>query len=123
MARYDYECEDCGHAFEAHQAMADAKLVDCPACQQPTLNRLPSAGAGPVFKGIFPGQDHARMRKADELIEKAKRARKMKYHQHVPMDEPIKEKDVDLTKPDDLAPIRGPRVLPGPSEPPCPEPT
>lgn len=43
MPIYEYQCEDCGHALEALQKMADAPLRDCPECSAPRLRRLISA--------------------------------------------------------------------------------
>ncbi len=43
MPLYEYACRDCGHEFEALQKMADAPLVDCPACQAPALTKKVSA--------------------------------------------------------------------------------
>ena len=37
MPIYQYQCADCGHALEALQKMSDPKLVDCPACNAPSL--------------------------------------------------------------------------------------
>lgn len=51
MPTYEYECEGCGHKFEAFQSMSDAALKDCPACNTPRLHRLIGAGAGIIFKG------------------------------------------------------------------------
>ena len=124
MPRYGYECENtaCGVTFDFVQKMSDEKLVDCPKCNEPKLNRLPSAGVGPVFKGIFPGQDHIRMSAADKLIEKAKIARKIRHYGLWDPDEKIKESDIDLSLPDELPTIPGPPVIPGPPQP-CAEPT
>ena len=43
MPIYEYVCESCGHHLEALQKMADAPLVDCPDCNQPTLKKKISA--------------------------------------------------------------------------------
>lgn len=51
MPTYDYLCSNCGHKFEAFQSMKDAKLVQCPECEQNTLERLIGGGAGLIFKG------------------------------------------------------------------------
>jgi putative FmdB family regulatory protein len=50
MPIYEYECNACGHQFEAIQKMSDAPLVDCPACNKPQLKKLISA-AGFRLKG------------------------------------------------------------------------
>ncbi len=39
MPIYDYRCQACGHELEAMQKMAAAPLVDCPACNKPTLKK------------------------------------------------------------------------------------
>ena len=43
MPIYEYRCNACQHELEALQKMSDDPLVDCPACQQPELNKLISA--------------------------------------------------------------------------------
>jgi putative FmdB family regulatory protein len=52
MPTYDYECQTCGHHFEAKQSMKDAHLTDCPleACSGP-VKRLIGLGSGFIFKG------------------------------------------------------------------------
>jgi putative FmdB family regulatory protein len=43
MPIYEYACKNCDHTLEALQKIADAPLVDCPACGKPALRRLLSA--------------------------------------------------------------------------------
>jgi putative FmdB family regulatory protein len=50
MPIYEYQCESCGHALEALQKLSDARLVDCPACNKPSLKKQISA-AGFRLKG------------------------------------------------------------------------
>lgn len=52
MPTYDYECQTCGHHFEAKQSMKDPHLTDCPqeACAGPVKRKI-GAGAGFIFKG------------------------------------------------------------------------
>ncbi len=50
MPIYEYRCEACNHIEEALQKMSDAALVDCPACNKPTLKKQISA-AGFRLKG------------------------------------------------------------------------
>ncbi len=52
MPTYDYECQTCGHLFEAKQSMKDAHLTDCPqeACPGPIKRKI-GLGAGLIFKG------------------------------------------------------------------------
>ncbi len=45
MPIYEYRCESCGEELEKLQRMSDDKLVDCPACGEPSLKRLVSAVA------------------------------------------------------------------------------
>jgi len=45
MPIYEYHCESCAHKLEKLQRMSEEKLVDCPACGEPTLKRLVSAAA------------------------------------------------------------------------------
>lgn len=51
MPTYEYECENCRHAFEEFQAMSDKPLRKCPKCGKLKLLRLIGAGAGIIFKG------------------------------------------------------------------------
>ena len=50
MPIYEYQCGSCGHALEALQKLSDALLVDCPACNKPSLKKQISA-AGFRLKG------------------------------------------------------------------------
>ena len=45
MPIYEYGCKSCGHDMEALQKMSDPALIDCPACQKPTLVKKISAAA------------------------------------------------------------------------------
>lgn len=51
MPTYQYECEACGHEFEALQSMTEAKLTKCPKCGKKKLARLIGSGSGMIFKG------------------------------------------------------------------------
>lgn len=50
MPTYEYRCNECGHRFEAFQAMSDDPLQKCPECSG-GVQRLISAGGGVIFKG------------------------------------------------------------------------
>ncbi|QIK37466.1 zinc ribbon domain-containing protein [Caldichromatium japonicum] len=50
MPIYEYRCDNCGHELEHLQKVTDPVLVDCPACEQPTLKKQVSA-AGFRLKG------------------------------------------------------------------------
>ena len=43
MPIYEYRCESCEHRLEKLQRLSEGVLVDCPACNHPTLKRLVSA--------------------------------------------------------------------------------
>ncbi|MFP4211253.1 MAG: FmdB family zinc ribbon protein [Alkalispirochaeta sp.] len=51
MPTYDYQCDACGHQFEAFQSMKDDALRVCPSCNESALRRLISGGTGVIFKG------------------------------------------------------------------------
>jgi putative FmdB family regulatory protein len=40
---YEYQCEKCGHQLEVLQSISDQPLCDCPACHEPSLNKLISS--------------------------------------------------------------------------------
>ena len=45
MPTYEYECEACGHRFEARQPITADPLKQCPACRG-RVHRVLSGGAG-----------------------------------------------------------------------------
>ena len=51
MPTYDYECRDCGHAFEKFQSITASSIRKCPDCGKLKVKRLIGAGAGIIFKG------------------------------------------------------------------------
>ena len=51
MPTYDYECNDCGHAFELFQGMNDKPKKKCPECKKMKLQRLIGTGGAILFKG------------------------------------------------------------------------
>ena len=52
MPTYEYECQKCGHRFDAFQSMSADRLKDCPEKRcKGKLKRLIGAGAGLIFKG------------------------------------------------------------------------
>ena len=50
MPTYSYQCQDCGHEYDAFQSMKDDPDTVCPKCGG-RVERLIGAGAGIVFKG------------------------------------------------------------------------
>lgn len=51
MPTYDYECQACGHKFEAFQSIKEGALRKCPECAKLKLKRLIGTGAGVIFRG------------------------------------------------------------------------
>jgi len=45
MPIYEYQCQACGHHFEAIQRISDSPLKDCPSCEAPQVRKLVSAAA------------------------------------------------------------------------------
>lgn len=43
MPIYEYQCQACGHSFDAIQKFSDAPLSQCPECQKEALSKLISA--------------------------------------------------------------------------------
>jgi len=49
MPTYQYQCRDCGHAFEQFQKFSEDPLTDCPACEGSVQRVIQNVGV--VFKG------------------------------------------------------------------------
>ena len=66
MPTYQYECQSCGHVFEAFQQMSDKPLSECPKCKK-SVKRLIGAGAGIIFKGKgFYATDYRKTKSHDD---------------------------------------------------------
>ena len=50
MPTYDYQCQSCGHEFEAFQSIAAEPLQNCPVCGK-QVRRLIRGGSGLIFRG------------------------------------------------------------------------
>lgn len=50
MPIYEYQCQSCGHEYEALQKISEPPLIECPACKKPDLAKKISA-AGFRLKG------------------------------------------------------------------------
>ena len=51
MPTYEYECNDCDHAFEKFQSITAKPTKKCPVCGKRKVRRLIGAGAALIFKG------------------------------------------------------------------------
>ena len=51
MPTYEYQCRECGHAFEEYQSITADALVICPNCGKHSLRRVMGGGGGLIFKG------------------------------------------------------------------------
>lgn len=51
MPTYDYKCEECGYQFEKFHSITADPIKQCPKCEQQSVKKLISAGAGVIFKG------------------------------------------------------------------------
>jgi putative FmdB family regulatory protein len=51
MPTYDYQCDSCGHEFEAYESIMAEPRTDCPECRLPKLRRKIGPGAAILFKG------------------------------------------------------------------------
>lgn len=65
MPLFDYRCVECGHEFEALQAINEAVLTDCPKCDMVALQKQLSA---PHF--TFGDEDSARKQLMREEVKK-----------------------------------------------------
>jgi putative FmdB family regulatory protein len=48
---YEYECDDCGHNFDAFQLINEKPFKKCPSCGRRKLRRVIGPGAAVIFKG------------------------------------------------------------------------
>lgn len=68
MPTYVYECRKCGHRFELFHSIKDETPKRCPRCKGRAV-RVPSGGAGILFKG---SGFHATDYRSRDYREKAK---------------------------------------------------
>ena len=48
---YEYQCTECGHAWEQSQKISEPPEKKCPACGKEAAKRLISGGTGFQLKG------------------------------------------------------------------------
>lgn len=48
---YEYECQSCGHHWEAEQRITEEPVRDCPKCGEPKAKRLISGTPAHILKG------------------------------------------------------------------------
>jgi putative FmdB family regulatory protein len=59
MPTYEFRCENCGNRFELFLPITAGDPEGCPECGHGPIRRLPSPGAGLIFKGSgFYATDH-----------------------------------------------------------------
>ena len=51
MPTYEFRCKACGHRFERFLSITAEDPESCPVCGRGPIRRLPSSGAGLIFKG------------------------------------------------------------------------
>lgn len=67
MPTYEYECKKCFHRIELLQSIRERPKKRCPKCNNLSLERLISSGAGLIFKGSgFYITDYCRPQKKNE---------------------------------------------------------
>ena len=59
MPTYEFRCENCDNRFELFLPITAGDPESCPECGQGPIQRLPSLGAGLIFRGSgFYATDH-----------------------------------------------------------------
>ena len=82
MPTYDYECDACGHEFEAFQSISEPVKKKCPECGKRKLRRLFGTGGAIVFKGSgfyqtdYRSESYKKSAKADKEASKPKSDKK-----------------------------------------------
>jgi len=51
MPTYEYQCSECGYAFEEYQSITAPAIRRCPKCQKNKVQRLIGCGSALIFKG------------------------------------------------------------------------
>ena len=78
MPTYEYQCDACGHQFEAFQSITAGALRKCPECNKLKLKRLIGTGGGVIFKGSGFWQTDYRSESYKSGAEKDKKASESK---------------------------------------------
>src|SRR5262245_13521026 len=103
MPTYEYECRKCGHRFELFHSIKDETPKRCPRCKGRAV-RVPSAGAGILFKGSgfyitdYRSQDYRKQAKEEKgggakpAESKAKESKESKTSESKPPESRPKDK-------------------------------
>ncbi|MCP4713247.1 MAG: zinc ribbon domain-containing protein [Planctomycetes bacterium] len=51
MPTYEYQCSECGYAFEEFQSITAPAIRRCPECSKNKVQRLIGCGSAVIFKG------------------------------------------------------------------------
>ena len=99
MPTYDYQCKECGHAFELFQQMSDSIKKKCPQCSKLKLKRLIGSGAGVMFKGSgfyetdYRSASYQKDKKAAESNSSTEKSKKQDSKKESKSNTPKPEKD------------------------------
>tara|TARA_B100000579_G_scaffold433321_1_gene451849 strand:- start:150 stop:449 length:300 start_codon:yes stop_codon:yes gene_type:complete len=99
MPTYDYQCKECGHAFELFQQMSDSIKKKCPQCSKLKLKRLIGSGAGVMFKGSgfyetdYRSASYQKDKKAAESNSSTEKSKKQDSQKESKSNTPKPEKD------------------------------
>ena len=99
MPTYDYQCKECGYAFELFQQMSDSIKKKCPQCSKLKLKRLIGSGAGVMFKGSgfyetdYRSASYQKDKKAAESNSSTEKSKKQDSKKESKSNTPKPEKD------------------------------
>ena len=79
MPTYEYECPDCGHAFELFQSMTAKVKRTCPECGSRNLKRLIGTGGAVLFKRDRLPQRGLQERRQGGRVEAQQESRTQKF--------------------------------------------
>jgi len=68
MPIFAYRCESCGHRLDELQKLTDEPLKDCPACGEPSLQKLLSAPNFHLKGGGWRGSEEPKPKKRPKYM-------------------------------------------------------